>query len=76
MKDAWKPKRSVWEWHKPLAHTFNPSTWEAKVDLWELEASLVYRVSFRTGSKSTEKSCLNKQTNKQTDKTQKNKNRK
>jgi hypothetical protein len=31
-----------------VAHTFNPSTWEAEVGLWELEASLVYILSPRT----------------------------
>ena len=35
---------------------------QRQVDLHEFEASLVYRASFRTGSKATEKSCLEKQT--------------
>jgi hypothetical protein len=30
-----------------VAHTFNPSTWEAKAGVSELQASLVYKVSFR-----------------------------
>jgi hypothetical protein len=32
-----------------VAHTFNPSTWEAEAgEISELEASLVYKVSSRT----------------------------
>jgi hypothetical protein len=31
-----------------VAHTFNPSTWEAEADGFEFEASLVYKVSSRT----------------------------
>ena len=31
------------------AHTFNPSTWEAEAGGSEFKASLVYRVSSRTG---------------------------
>jgi hypothetical protein len=33
-----------------VAHTFNPSTWEAEAGGWisEFKASLVYRVSSRT----------------------------
>ena len=46
-----------------VAHTFNSRTWEAEVGLncCEFKASLVYRMSFRTGSKGTEKPCLRKQ---------------
>ena len=48
--------------------TFNPRTQEAEAcDFYEFKASLVYRVSSRTGSKATEKPCLEKQ-NKQTKK--------
>ena len=44
-----------------VAHTFNPSTWrQRQADLCEFEASLVYRASSRTGSKATEKPCLDK----------------
>jgi hypothetical protein len=31
-----------------VAHTFNPSTWEADRRISEFEASLVYKVSSRT----------------------------
>jgi hypothetical protein len=31
-----------------VAHIFNPSTWEAEAGRFEFEASLIYRVSFRT----------------------------
>jgi len=31
-----------------VVHAFNPSTWEAKAGLCELEASLVYIESFRS----------------------------
>jgi hypothetical protein len=53
-----------------VAHTINPSTWEAEeADLW-VWASLVYRVSEFQGSQGyTEKPCLKTkqtQTNKQT----------
>ena len=52
-----------------VAHTFNPSTWEAEAGGFEFEASLVYRVSSRRArviqrnpvSKNKNK---NKQTNK------------
>ena len=44
-----------------MAYAFNPSTQKAEaVDLCEFEASLVYRASARTGSKATEKPCLEK----------------
>ena len=44
-----------------MAHTFSPSTWEAKqAELCEFKASLVYRVSSKT-AKATEKTCLKKQ---------------
>lgn len=46
-----------------LPHAFNASTWGAKapqVELCEFNTSLVFRVSYRTTSKSTEKSCLKK----------------
>ena len=44
-----------------VAHPFNPSTQQAEtVDLCEFDTSLVYRVSARTGSKATEKPCLEK----------------
>ena len=33
---------------------------QRQVDFCEFEASLVYRASFRTGSKATEKPCLEK----------------
>jgi hypothetical protein len=33
---------------KVVVHTFNPSTWEAETWISEFEASLVYRVCFRT----------------------------
>ena len=49
-----------------VVHSFNPSTQrQRQADLYEFKPSLVYRVSSRTGSKATEKSCLEKQTNKQ-----------
>ena len=37
---------------------------QRQVYLCEFEASLVYRASFRTGTKAAEKPCLEKQTNK------------
>jgi hypothetical protein len=61
------------EWIKSgvvVAHTFNPSTWEARGRrISEFEASLVYRVSSRTAraiqripvwktNKQTKKPCL------------------
>jgi hypothetical protein len=43
-----------------VAHTFNPSTWEAEAGRFlEFEASLVYRVSSRT-ARAAEKPCLEK----------------
>ena len=55
-----------------MAHTFSPSTWEAKAgEDHEFEASLVYRASSRT-ARATQKNPVsknqNKQTNKQTNK--------
>ena len=45
-----------------MAHAFNPALWrQRQADFCELEASLVYRVSFRTGPKATEKLCLEKE---------------
>lgn len=42
-----------------VAHAFNSGTWEAErqVDLFELKASLVYLVSFRS-SKAMQRPCL------------------
>ena len=59
-----------------VAHTFNPSTWEAERGrrVSEIEASLFYRVNFRTAratrrnTVSTPAQKTNKQTNKQTNK--------
>jgi hypothetical protein len=31
-----------------VAHTFNPSTWEAETGISEFKASLVYKVNSRT----------------------------
>ena len=43
-----------------MVHAFNSSTQEAEaVDFCEFEASLIYRVNFRT-ARATEKSCLKK----------------
>jgi hypothetical protein len=51
-----------------VAHTFNPSTWEAEAGRFlEFEASLVYRVSFRT-ARATQRNPVSKQTIKQTNK--------
>ena len=33
---------------------------QRQVDLWEFEASLIYRMGSRTGSKATEKPCFKK----------------
>ena len=43
-----------------MVHTFNPRTLgrQRQMDLYEFEASLVYRVNSRTGSKATEKPYL------------------
>ena len=47
-----------WWWRTPLI----PWLWRQKqVDLCKFEASLVYKESSRTGSKATEKPCLEKQ---------------
>ena len=45
-----------------MAHAFNPSTQEAEAELCEFEASLVYKVSSRTGSKARETLFQKKQT--------------
>ena len=47
-----------------VAHTFNPSTWQAEqVDLSEFEVSLVYKASSRTvRTVNTEKPCLKNKT--------------
>jgi hypothetical protein len=59
-----------------VAHTFNPSTWEAweaeAGRISEFEASLVYRVSSRT-ARATQKLCLEKPTNQPKTKTNKKK---
>ena len=49
-----------------VAHTFNPSTWEAEAEaggflISEFEASLVYKVSSRTSKATQRNSCLEKQ---------------
>jgi hypothetical protein len=64
-----------------VAHTFNPSTWEAEEeDFWvpgqpglqsEFQDSLVYRVSSRTARATQNLKKTNKQTNKQKTKTKK-----
>ena len=41
---------------------------QRQADLYEFEASLIYRASSRTGFKATEKPCLKKPKNKQTKK--------
>ena len=46
---------------------------QRQVDLCESEASLVYRASSRTGSKTTEKPCLEKPKPKKQSKTKQNK---
>ena len=51
-----------WWWHTPLIPALRR---KRQADLCEFEASLVYRVSSRTGSKATEKPCLKKQNTKQ-----------
>lgn len=48
-----------------VAHSFNPSTMEAKTDRSKVEASLLYLAGFRTMSRASV-SKTNKQTNKQT----------
>ena len=56
-------------WRTPLIAA------QRQADFCEFKASLVYRVSFRTGSKATEKPCLEKQKQKtrQNKQTKKNK---
>ena len=59
-----------------MAHTFNPSTWEADAvrSLSEFEASLVYRASSRTARAVTQRNPISiNQTNKQTKEPRKNK---
>jgi hypothetical protein len=54
-----------------VAHTFNPSTWEAEAGgISEFEASLVYRVSFRIAG-ATQRNPISKKTNKLTNKNNK-----
>ena len=54
---------SIKPWGAGVAHVFNPSTREAEAGgSLEFEASLIYRASSRTGSKTKEKSCLKRQT--------------
>jgi hypothetical protein len=51
-----------------VAHTFNPSTWEAEAgEFLNFKASLVYRVSSRT-ARATQRNPVQKKTNKQTNK--------
>ena len=45
-------------WRRPLIPALGR---QRQVDLFEFEASLVYRASARTGSKAIEKLCLKKQ---------------
>jgi hypothetical protein len=48
-----------------VAHTFNPSTWEAEAGgfvISEFEASLVYRVSSRT-ARATQRNLVSKKKN-------------
>jgi hypothetical protein len=60
-----------------VAHTFNPSTPEAKAGGFsEFEASLVYRVSSRTARAIQRNPVLKNQTNKQTPPPQKKKEKK
>jgi hypothetical protein len=47
-----------------VAHAFNPSTWVAEAGRFELEASLVYKVSSRTARATQRNPVLKKQTNK------------
>jgi hypothetical protein len=47
-----------------VAHAFNLSTWEAEAGGFELEASLVYRVSSRT-ARATQRNPVLKKTKKQ-----------
>ena len=48
-----------------VVHTFNPNTREAKVDLCELEARLVYRVSSRI-VRATQRNLISKHTHART----------
>jgi hypothetical protein len=48
-----------------MVHAFNPSTWEAEAGRFlEFEASLVYRVSFRT-ARATQRNPVLKKAKKQ-----------
>jgi hypothetical protein len=47
-----------------VAHTFNPSTWEAEAGGFEFEASLVYKVSSRTARVTQRNPVSKKQTKK------------
>jgi hypothetical protein len=51
-----------------VVHTINPSIWEAKTDISDFEASLVYRVSSRTARAIQKKNLSPK--NEQTHKTE------
>ena len=59
---------------KPLvAHTLNPNTWgQTQADLYEFEASLVYRVSSRT-ARATQRNPVSKNKNKTKNQKQTNK---
>jgi hypothetical protein len=47
-----------------VAHTFDPSTWEAgQTDLYEFEASLVYRASSKTARATPSTPFLNNDNN-------------
>jgi hypothetical protein len=51
-----------------VAHAFNPSTREAEAGGFEFQASLVYRVSSRTG-RATQRNPVSKKQNKISNKT-------
>ena len=53
-----------------MAHTLNPSTWEAEAGGFEFEVSLVYRVSSRTARATQRNPVSKKQTNKRKPKRQ------
>jgi hypothetical protein len=55
-----------------MAHAFNPSTWEAEAGV---EASLVYRLSFRT-ARATQRNPVSKKKKKKTKKNQTKQNKK
>ena len=55
--------KAGWWWRTPLIPALGK---QRQSDLCEFEASLVYRASFRTGTKATQRNpVLKKQTNKQ-----------